>query len=228
MTSSSEFQRARRPEHKQQRRDAILGAARELALRDGVRAVSLGDIAAAVGIHKSALLRYFETREEIFLELAAAAWVDWESGIEAAFDAAGRSGATNDRAAQVATTLADSFASRPLFCDLLVHTPLNLERHVSVDAVRRYKRQSLGSVEAVATQIHRFLPEITDTEARELVSALATITGSLWQIANPPAVLAELYRSDPDLAHACVEVRTRLERTAEVMLAGFPATRGSL
>ena len=30
------FQRARRPEQKRQRQDAILGAARELARRDGV------------------------------------------------------------------------------------------------------------------------------------------------------------------------------------------------
>ena len=72
--STGTYQRARRPEQKLERRDAILGAARELALRDGVRAVSLADIAARVGIHKSALLRYFETREQIFLELTAEAW----------------------------------------------------------------------------------------------------------------------------------------------------------
>jgi AcrR family transcriptional regulator len=223
--STPEFQRARRPEHKQQRRDAILTAARQLAVRDGVRAVSLSDIAGAVGIHKSALLRYFETREEIFLELAAAAWRDWEAGLSETLTTADRKASATRRKAFVAATLGDSFASRPLFCDLLVHTPLNLERHVSVDAVRRYKLQSLGSVQAVSRQVHGFLPEINEPEARELVSALATITGSLWQIANPPAVLAELYRSDPELAHACVEVRSRLQRTAEVMLAGFPATR---
>src|SRR5450755_3301471 len=71
------YQRARRPEQKQQRQNAILGAAGDLALRDGVRAVSLADIADRVGIHKSALLRYFETREQIFLELTARAWRDW-------------------------------------------------------------------------------------------------------------------------------------------------------
>ena len=106
-----------------------------------------------------------------------------------------------------------------------MHTPLNLERHVSVDAVRRYKLQSLGSVQAVADAIRRFLPRVTAEEARELVSALATLTGSLWQIANPPAVLAELYRSEPALRHACVEVAPRLRRVAELMLAGFAATR---
>src|SRR6201985_2695526 len=87
MTADS-YQRARRPEQKLERRDAILGAARELALRDGVRAVSLADIAARVGIHKSALLRYFETREQIFLELTAAAWREWTAALHAELDPA--------------------------------------------------------------------------------------------------------------------------------------------
>jgi len=65
------------------RQAAILSAARELALRDGVRKVSLADIAARVGVHKSALLRYFETREQIFLELTAEAWRDWAGAIHA-------------------------------------------------------------------------------------------------------------------------------------------------
>ena len=43
-----------------------------------------------------------------------------------------------------------SFADRPLFCDLIAHTPLNLERNVSPEAVRRYKLTSLGVVEEAA------------------------------------------------------------------------------
>src|ERR1700753_1298544 len=85
------YQRARRPEQKLERRDAILGAARELAPpRRGrpVRPVSLSDIAGRVGIHKSALLRYFETREQIFLELTAQAWREWTAGLHAALDGA--------------------------------------------------------------------------------------------------------------------------------------------
>src|SRR6201995_2888755 len=136
------YQRARRPEQKLERRAAILGAARELALRDGVRNVSLAGIAARIGIHKSALLRYFETREQIFLELTAAAWRDWAQALHAGLDAA-----PPGAAALVADVFARSFADRPLFCDLIAHTPLNLERNVSPGAVRRYKLTSLGAVD---------------------------------------------------------------------------------
>src|ERR1700688_1590795 len=89
-TTSETFQRARRPEQKQQRQEAILSAARELALRDGVRAVSLAGIAAMARIDKSALLRYFETREQIFLELTAREWGPWVRALHDGLDGARR------------------------------------------------------------------------------------------------------------------------------------------
>ena len=218
--SAETYQRARRPEQKLERRDAILGAARELALRDGVRAVSLADIAARVGIHKSALLRYFETREQIFLELTAEAWRDWTAALHAGLDAV-EPGA----AALVAEVFARSFGDRPLLCDLIAHTPLNLERNVSPEAVRRYKLTSLGAVDEAAAIVHRVLPELTLTEGGEFVAALASLAGALWQIANPTAALAEFYASDPVLARACVDLTPRLRRTAEILLAGLIPSR---
>ncbi|HWH19715.1 MAG TPA: TetR family transcriptional regulator, partial [Solirubrobacterales bacterium] len=149
------FQRARRPEQKEQRREAILAAAAELARRDGVRAVSLSEIARAVGIHKSALLRYFETREQIFLELTAREWRGWEAELTAALGEI----APGDAEA-VAATLSRGFVSRPLLCDLLPHAALNLERHASIEAVRAYKLTSTGAVAAVAVALAGPLPKL--------------------------------------------------------------------
>jgi AcrR family transcriptional regulator len=233
--SADTYQRARRPEQKLERRDAILGAARELALRDGVRAVSLADIAARVGIHKSALLRYFETREQIFLELTAAAWREWTTALHAELDPAapdpaslgpadpGSSGAGTR--ALVADVFARSFGDRPLLCDLIAHTPLNLERNVSVETVRRYKLTSLAAVDEAAALVRRVLPGLTLAECGEFVAALASLAGAVWQIANPAPALAELYASDPALSRACVDLTPRLRRTAEILLAGLIPSR---
>ena len=233
--STETYQRARRPEQKLERRDAILGAARELALRDGVRAVSLADIAARVGIHKSALLRYFETREQIFLELTAAAWREWTAALHAELDPAaadpaepgshgpGSPGAGSP--ALVADVFARSFGDRPLLCDLIAHTPLNLERNVSVETVRRYKLTSLAAVDEAAALVRGVLPGLTLAECGEFVAALASLAGAVWQIANPAPVLAELYASDPALIRACVDLTPRLRRTAEILLAGLIPSR---
>jgi AcrR family transcriptional regulator len=212
------FQRARRPEQKEQRREAILAAAADLARRDGVRAVSLSDIARAVGIHKSALLRYFETREQIFLELTAREWRDWEAEVTTALGeiAAGDSEA-------VATTLARSFVSRPLLCDLLPHAALNLERHASIEAVRAYKKTSTGAVAAVADALAGPLPELDDEERREAVSYVALLAGSMYQIATPPEPLARLYEEEPRLGHFLLDLEGRLARAASVLIAGLRA-----
>lgn len=76
-----------------------------------------------------------------------------------------------------------SFADRPLLCDLIRHTALNLDRHTSAEAVRRYGLTSLGAIGGV---VHRVLPELTQTECTESVSAMTTLAGALWQTANPP------------------------------------------
>jgi AcrR family transcriptional regulator len=187
-----------------------------------VRNVSLNDIAARIGIHKSALLRYFETREQIFLELTAASWRDWTQALHAELDAT-----PNGSAELVADVVARSFADRPLLCDLIPHTALNLERNVSPAAVRRYKLTSLGAVGDAADLIHRVLPELTEGECLEFISAMASLAGALWQIANPPPVLAELYATDPDLGHACVDLLPRLRRTAAILLAGLIPSRAT-
>ena len=222
-TASERFLRARRPEQKQQRREDILAAAGELALADGVRGVSLAGIAARAGIDKSALLRYFETREQIFLELTAREWPSWVQALHDGLDgtAPGSAGAAD----LVAGVVAGSFADRPLFCDLLAHTPLNLERNVSPEAVRRYKLISLAAVGEAADVVHRVLPDLTEQECREFISAIASLAGSLWQIANPVPALAALFAADPALALACVDLAPRLRRTAEVLLAGFIPSR---
>ena len=108
MTTAEAFQRARRPEQKLQRRDAILGAARELARRDGVRTVSLAGIAAEVGIHKSALLRYFETRELIFLRLTAAGWREWSAALRGRM-----AGLPEATPAAIAVVFAATLTARP-------------------------------------------------------------------------------------------------------------------
>jgi len=47
----------------------------------------------------------------------------------------------------------------------------------------------------------------------------------MWQIATPGDELARLYRSDPRLAHAVVELRPRLERMLAALLEGILARR---
>jgi AcrR family transcriptional regulator len=228
-----DFQRARSPQAKQQRQTAILNAARSLAAENGVSRVTLTDIADAVALHKSAMLRYFETREEIFLHLAAEAWQEWSAalchalGMLAAAGTADVAAGTADAAAgtaDAAAAIAATLASRGLFCDLLAQTPLHLERNVSLDAVRAYKLITLAEVDRLVSAIRAVLPSLTEQNAVDVIATATSLAGTFWHIATPGPEVGALYRSDPRLAHAILEIRPGLTRILTALLDGMTNT----
>ncbi|KOG65860.1 TetR family transcriptional regulator [Streptomyces griseoflavus] len=243
MASRSQSTRARSPEAKRAREATILAAATRLATANGIRSVTLTDIAAEVGMHKSAMLRYFETREEIFLRLAAAGWVEWSQAVRTqladaapgaddegpASAAEGLSAANavkgmghEPRPHAVAALLAESLVARPLFCDLLAHTPMNLERNVSLESVRAFKLTAIAEVAAVGEALRRVVT-LSPAQAGNVVATATSMAGALWQMAAPGTELRRLYESDPDLAHAVVDVAPRLTDILGGLLRGYGA-----
>ena len=214
-----EFQRARSPQAKQQRQTAILNAARSLAAENGVSRVTLTDIADAVAMHKSAMLRYFETREEIFLHLAAEAWQEWSAALCHDFGMP-----TAADTGQIAAVIAATLASRGFFCDLLAQTPLHLERNVSLDAVREYKLSTLAGVDRLVSALCAVLPSLTEQNAVDVIATATSLAGTFWHIATPGPEVAALYRSDPQLAHAVLEIQPRLTRILTALLDGMTNT----
>lgn len=216
MTRSA-FLRARRPEHKQQRRAAILTAARDLATGSGVGNVSLSAVADAVGLAKSNISRYFETREAIYLELLAAEWQ------RCAQDVPDRLRSAPDASAAVAA-LAETFADRPLFCDLLSHLPTSLEHNVSVAVAHAFKHSVYDSVSAMSRELAQVTP-LTEQESAELVAAAGGLAGLLYRAANPPPVLAQVYAEDPELAASRLSLRSTLVRMLSALATGLPTLR---
>lgn len=224
--SAPGFQRARSAQAKQERETAILSAARALGTERGIREITLTDVAAAVGMHKSALLRYFETREQIFLDLTAQGWREWSADVRERLAAQGEEVAPPAGTGTVARALAGSLAVRPLFCDLLAQAPLNLERNVSVGAVRAFKLVTLQEVRAIGDAVRRLLP-LTELQTVDMIATATSMAGALWQMATPGPHIQALYRSDPELAHAIVDVEPRLHRVLDALLTGFTADGGA-
>lgn len=215
MTDQAAFQRARSVQAKRAREDAILDAARTLGGRRGIRDVTLTDIAAEVGMHKSALLRYFETREQIFLDLTAEGWREWSAALRTGL-------AEHEQATPglVADAFAATLSARPLFCDLLAQAPLNLERNVSIEAVRTFKLGTLEEVGLIARELFRLLG-LAEGQAVDTIATATGMAGALWQMATPGPRLRELYTSDPQLGHAVVELEPRLRRLLTALLTGL-------
>jgi AcrR family transcriptional regulator len=215
-----DFQRARRPEQKRQREAAILEAARRLALRDGVRNISLADIAADVGMHKTALLRYFGTREEIYLNIATEAWREWPKALADSLGELARGDVPG-----IAKAFAASLEERPLLCDLLTHAPLNLERNVSLTAVLTFKLAAITGGKTLTDAVRKVLPTLTEDDGNELLVGITTLAAGLWQLSHPPPNVAKLYVEHPAMSHTSIEFVSAITRLTETLTFGLLAKR---
>src|SRR5437588_11171019 len=71
------FKRARSEEQRTQRRQVILDTAATMLSEMPVAEVSLNELSRRVGLAKSNVLRYFESREAVLLELLEQALRSW-------------------------------------------------------------------------------------------------------------------------------------------------------
>ena len=62
---------------------------------------------------------------------------------------------------------------------------------------------------------------LTEQQCVDVIATATSLAGALWQMATPGPEVAALYRSDPRLAHAVVEVGPRLTRMLTALLAGL-------
>jgi AcrR family transcriptional regulator len=212
-----DYQRARRPEQKLERREAILAAASKLATERAVREVSLGDIARCVGLAKSNVLRYFESREEIFLRLLLREWDEWRAAC------AVRLQDSEATAGGVAGAIAETLSERPLFCDLTAEMAAVLERNVSAETAREFKAGALDRVDALGVSVHERLPALTTAQAREAVAAGLILTTGLWPVANPAPRVTAMFADYPELTRAHVEFEPRLRSLLTTLIRGMLA-----
>ncbi len=193
--------------------------------------MTLTAIADEVGMHKSALLRYFETREEIYLQLAATGYDEWSVAVRSRLAAIPRSSPVDGRpglqiAESIATVLAQSLVERPLFCDLLAHTPLNLERNVSLAALRTFKLRAIADTAEVAAAIAE-ITQLPSDQASNVVLTATVMAGALWQMAAPGTHLRAFYETDPELTHAVIDVGPRVTDILTALINGYTLDRSA-
>jgi AcrR family transcriptional regulator len=218
------FQRARSEEQREARRQAILGAAAAMLAEMPVAEVTLNELSRRAGLAKSNVLRYFESREAVLLELLDSAWQDWLAQLEAdladAVDPGASPGARTD---QLATTVAASLAARPMLCDLVSAQAAVLERNVSPQVAARYKRASMAGIAALGGLMLRCVPELGEQDAFRLAGATVMTASALWPHTQPSAAMLAAYAADPELAAMRLDFAATLREVLEVMTAGLLA-----
>jgi AcrR family transcriptional regulator len=223
------FQRARSEEQREIRRQAILDTAAAMLDVMPVSEVTLNELSRRAGLAKSNVLRYFESREAILLELLDRATKLWLSELPEQL-AAGMvpDAAPGERADQLAVVLARSVTPRRELCDLLSAQASVLEHNVSAEVVARYKRAMADNHAALTELTLRQLPELGDDGAWKACAMALVFTGALWSYTQYPASVLAAYEADPSLAVLRLDFTAALEEALATLLTGTLARAGAL
>lgn len=206
--------RARRPEHKQLRREAILQAARELLEERGLEGAVLTAIAQRARISRANLYRYFDSREAILLELLLGAQDLWMTALEGRL-------ADQRGPQEVAAAFSGTLTEHPQFCLLVGTLAQQLEQHLSQEDIQRFHRNLVERTDRLMPLLEAALPQY---DARSLRSGLATLVmaaGGIWPYCHPAPAVARVLE-EPPFRHLRFDFETTVRQLAETSLRGLP------
>ncbi len=215
---SEGWQRARRPEHKRERRDAIVEAAIALLDEEGVEAATLSAIARRAGLSKANCYRYFESREAILLAVVLDDARDWSEAIR---DRLARAAGSDDVDA-TAAAFVDTLVARPRLAMLIASLWSVLERNVSVDAAAEFKRSIGEIILAPAEAVAAALPRLGAEGGAAFVSQFVLFASGAWPAAHPSPVVTEVL-ARPEFEGMCIDFEEVLRAHARTVLLGLQA-----
>ncbi|KDN17498.1 TetR family transcriptional regulator [Amycolatopsis rifamycinica] len=187
---SAGFQRARRPEQVEVRRRAILAAARELLAERPVADISLRELSCRVGLAKSNVIRYFDSREAIFLEVLDSTWTAWLDDLDEALGEPGPAEPGFAREARVAGTIAATLTGRRVLCELLSSMAPVLERNIPAEFARSFRRRAGANTERLGELVRVRVPELPPEAARHFAGGVVVLLSGSWPAAHPTAAVA--------------------------------------
>ena len=193
------FHRARSEEQREIRRRAILETAAAMLDEMPVADVSLNELSRRVGLAKSNVLRYFDSREGVLLELMDSVLRDW--------------------LAQLTEDLATGIEAGLPLVSRAEQLSAVLERNVTVEVVTRHKRTALTRLTAAADLLRRYVPELGDAAETFCFQALV-LAGALAPYSSPPPGVRAAYEAEPALAVLHLELQDSLQLAIRTMLLG--------
>jgi AcrR family transcriptional regulator len=205
------FQRARRAEQKDARRDQLLRSAGACFDALPWEELTMAAVAARARLAKGTPYRYFESKEALFLELLLAELAAWGEALAATLPT------TRAARATVAALLARSLVERPRLVRLLGLLHTVLERNVGVETALRFKLALVERMAALAAAVERTAGLAAGAGTPFLLRAHAVVVG-LGQMTRPPSPVLATLEQDPRLAPLHVELEPELQTVLEKLL----------
>lgn len=214
--SEHTLKRARSTEAKAERRETIVAAADIMLRETGFDDFSMAGLAKRAGVAKGTLYLYFQTREEVFLELTNRLMDIWAETLTAEI----RPGITDTEFCARFGALA---LNDPLLPELASRLTMLIEHNVSVDALVLSKRAWPDRVMTIANHLETALA-LKPGQGLELFAALAPLMiGAYSSELKAPDLIARL----PDDVQGIICMNGFEERFAPAALLLLKGLRAS-
>jgi AcrR family transcriptional regulator len=178
---SDSFQRARQPAQIEQRREAILRAALILFQRNGLENVSLNDIAREVGLAKSNIYRYFESREHIYLVVLQRLAAQFEQRLYPALERLRGRGTV----AKVTEVMVSAYLDSPEYGELITVVNSVLEKRLTPALVVNFRSVFLERRKRLAAALAAALAGATPEKLLPLTLHIFLHAPELWTFCFP-------------------------------------------
>ena len=212
------FTRARRPAEIAQRRQEIVAAAARLLDRSALDQISLNAIAREAGLAKSAVYRYFESREAIFLQILERDFREWLDEVEYAL---GKLKGCDDPAL-VAEALTRATVAQPCLCQLVSALAAVLEQNLSEEVVLAFKRESLQLAMRMVVALSGALPSVAMDQWAEFVNPAIGLIAGLWPLSHPSETVSKVMQR-PEFEAFKPDFGRQFQRTLHMALLGMQA-----
>lgn len=209
--------RARNDREKQQRREKLLAAARDLFAQLPYEAVTMAAIAEKTGLAKGTVFFYFKTKEELFLALQEQLLGEWFEEINARLNSLQGKG-TPDR---VASMLCQSLEGKTALTRLLAILHTTLEQNVDFSTILRFKQFLLQHLLTTGEALEKSLPFLAKGQGAQVLLRIDALIIGLEHLANPGPVARQALDQMPGKATLEVDFKGELGATVEALLYGL-------
>lgn len=216
--SPKDFTRARSPHAIEARRTALLSAARLLLEDREPSTVSLTEICARANLVKSAVYRYFESREHLLIEIMIEDFTAFLETLTIRLKELEK----NDYPA-IAALIAELVSERRIMASLSAHCAAILETNISEQKLLDIKLRLNQLFSAFVANFAQAAPALGPRSAEAAQAMFAQI--SAWYSAAHPSPELTRVLQHPDLAQFRPDFRTKLETTCRAILIGMAAEK---
>jgi AcrR family transcriptional regulator len=215
------FQRARSDEQRAERRRAILATAETMLTEMPVAQLSLNELSRRVGLAKSNVLNYFESREAVLLELVDTGTAAWVQSLADGLATVDPAASVADRGERLTAVVVETLKARPVLCDLVSAQAAVLEHNISAEMALTFKRATVAHFRRMIEVVSGALPELGEEGAAQFISTAALLAGAIWSHACAGPAIRAAYETDPSLAALRIEFEPAMTRSLQALLNGL-------